>query len=373
MVLSMNVLNNFLFQKAVTFFWGSRTLFLFGSVLVIPFSVAQSATEVLDCKSLWDKASYNKEAYTRGLNPSLILKHLIHQLKTPGVSAKTTHIEELKPLALKHINFIEEGISLRETTPVTSIRNRVLNSMRNELDDKHLKKELTYEWWLFFNWKLAIVSYNNLTKLTANKALIPEILDANAKSESLLLKYNNTLISRYIQGALEDFPSFILLPVTGSSGILTINKAMVDRIHYAGLMHDPAYADGVLIPPDKYFDHDLVHHNVTVSYQASEEEEEFYTQLLEQIQTLKGNKRNMAELEFFLLLHEEGPPPHERQKNPLLDIIVKRFKDINNLGIFLPQNLPRNEKDIKHFLKHTSQVFSQAAEALPKNIIPDWF
>ncbi|MBS0628507.1 MAG: hypothetical protein JSS09_09910 [Verrucomicrobia bacterium] len=177
-------------------------------------------------------------------------KNFCESRKTGKIDPKNTHIPFLANVI--QCNFItlfpEEKIGDYDLETKLDIEN-----FRKEMKERIEKKDITYEWWLYFNLRLSILA-------------TPSLYRSNIKNEHSLdliksgdwKNHENSVASNFFSAY--DNPSYFLFPTTmGNLSIHTMNETCGTNLWLIGLINKPLIADGKVMWPNHFFYHDLNH------------------------------------------------------------------------------------------------------------------
>lgn len=193
-----------------------------------------------------------------------------HPLQQIDFLALGLKIKSTAQNSSEHIAFLEEEIAAQLTFVEEHIaaleQKALLNLFKEEFQQRATNRELSYEWWLIFVYRLSILlTPNNRHDLSAvgNPGVdlfIQQVIKENAwHNHNYFVRLANESKHSMI-GLINRFPDVILIPATaGVVDILEFNKALVHNVLPLGLVSTPITADGEIFQPHRFYRHDLVH------------------------------------------------------------------------------------------------------------------
>ena len=227
-------------------------------------------------------------AYVRGIDKVNEWISVVNQLRKLKVNPYKTHIEYFVGSIEAHIERVREGLD-----PSNVYALRTLERLKRHAERTVQREEVTYYWWLRFNYALSKVS-----DFTMSNADI-------MRGRSILRGVErNNLVNR--------FPAYIVMPtIIGKMGVMAINRANQADIYIGGLISGKGTGHGEeLVSPEWFFDHDISTHAVNAingkSTYRDNDHSERYDLLVEKMGSLTGEKRKHVELAFYILMHERG-------------------------------------------------------------------
>ena len=248
-------------------------------------STADKAEEVLDDVQMAKTTGQTKSSkiigrpvFTKGVDSADRMVSLAQKLRNSQINPKTTHIPEFADDIPKYIEWIEEGI--KKSGKNVEEKLKILDDLKKEAVERINNQQVTYEWWLNWNWRLS--QYEN-----------PE-------------SQNITSVLRALS---ETFPDAVLLPTTSDLGITAMNKSISQRVFPIGLSNKPTVVDGELMAPHTFFIHDISHAQDYLSIKRKHTasiEEDFNINLYQEFQKLDLplEQREMIENIYFQIWHE---------------------------------------------------------------------
>ena len=321
--------------------------------------------------------SKNKEELNRDKIDRLIF--IGKQLRNfPGINPYKTHIADFADYITSHVEFIRQGI-LSSGKDIDS-KIKILDTFKHEAETKRDNKELTYQYWLFWNMRLSILvssippswdwktwegtlSHKNRVKLDSDKL--------------------NTFSRHSVKAFLEQFPRFVILPVIGPLGYKDFNKAFPHGVFPIELQNKDTIQDSELMSPHYSYDHDMNHHSLSIYRRSDVQmgEHPWGKRYLSVTETLPDKIREMAEIAFFIFFHEVGTMIGSKVsrenffENNVNDsrqeLIHHRLRNRkNDLGMILPKDI-QSEKEIEKYFKQAIDVFNRIhLEILESGVTP---
>lgn len=271
----------------------------------------------------------------------MIRKQLIEQ----GANPRTTHIEYFANQVPIHIAHIRKSLKTEFTGGrLRQLRNRLKN-LEKEAYRVILRKKVTHEWWLRFNFRLARIMSGFATNMREN-------IDTSS---------------------LSFFPIMVIIPAIQTKeglGIITFNRAGLEGIYPAGLINQKTkMADGNALSAPDFFIHDIFHfyaggNQLYLEYSAGQRL--FHKRLLDNIERLPQEKRKKAEAVYFSMTHEYGNRNigySDRTPEQMKKDIKKHIGEEDISGFFrLPDDLPERQKKIEDLTDVFMAVYNQTLQ-----------
>ena len=184
--------------------------------------------------------------------------------------------------------------------------------METEAEQAINEKQVTYQWWINFNYKLS-----QLGKTPSGENF----------------RHDNTL-----KKLIHYFPMVILMPTSmGEIGVIAMNRALPKGIYPLGLALDvnenfPTSRNNIA----NFFTHDIQHTDDIVFFVRSRYFNEIYTQFHDKIMEKTKNMRSMrkrkhVEIAYFLFIHEFVPSIYSRP------LILSTKREIASAVRFIPE------------------------------------
>ena len=161
---------------------------------------------------------------------------------------------------------------------------KALETLERQAEEAVQREEVTYKWWLRFNYALSTV-------LSAERGILTD-------------KQQN-----YIDSFLPHFPTNILMPTINELGIIAINRAGPQGILMAGLTHTEKIVHNERMSPAEFFLHDMEHASATITQnnRATDiSQKAFHDRFSREIENVPNKERENIELAHFILTHELG-------------------------------------------------------------------
>ena len=281
--------------------------------------------------------------WTRGLNEVnewIALKEQFIRLKA---NPHITYIDYFADQIPALIEYVKRGIA---SLPYARERQKALEYLEKEANTTIDKQQVTYEWWIKFNYILSKIFSPSYQEILNDK--IPTD-DATILIDSLISL----------------FPGKILIPTTkGGIGIIAFNRTHPLNIHALGLIKKEKTTHSRLISPEGFFLHDIGHANKSDHF-SSPLNQKFHSLFIERIQALSIEKRQNVEIIYFVLTHELNVdfiahPLHITQLDPIIDIYYRDFKD----SIDLPVNYRQVRTQVEQASNDFKEIFSQIIEEI---------
>lgn len=231
-------------------------------------------------------------AWTKGMNKLNEWADLRRQLQDIRANSRETHIQYFADQAHERIAFARESLG-----EMTKQQKKTLAKITREADKAVLNEAVSYEWWLGFNL--------SLSSLLADK-MPHEIFLTNSGflAES---GYSGWIP---LQSLILFFPLRMTLPATeGKIGIITLNRAHSEGLHFIGIAGGAEKADGQVMDPLQFASHDMLHaaRNTTeAAARFSLGHNLKHKKMQELMDGLDGQKRKRAELVYFVSTFENG-------------------------------------------------------------------
>ena len=347
-----------------------------------------------------------REIFVIGVNAMNYLKYIGHKLMENNINPYTTHIENFANNINAHIRFIREGILLQNKE--VKQRLDILLSLEKEALKRMKEKKVTYEWWLFWNYRLSIVAtptrhreHHSLRKIESWTTNLT-FQTVNSLSDNLFTTTNNLpafnignsraptqkpgseineypIISAPLANSIRNFPQIIFLPTTKKMGVIALNRAVVYRLFPLGLIRREEIADGEPVSPDEYYTHDISHSidgfiaERRGPYTARESAGRLYYHYDQKSMgyRLNSREREMIEMIFYLLLHEDLPSNIDPLKKPdnknafftkdIMEQVIlhnkSRLYSKQDLGAILPPEVISDSHLINKYLEQAVNTF----------------
>ena len=320
--------------------------------------------------------------YTQGLDHSAELIALGRKLRENFADPLETHVPEFADFIQKHIYIIKQSLMFQKQQNIQSqnkktdylenrinrinINLKILAELEQKIREKIIHQQVTYAWYLRMNYYLAMLaSYRSFgLKSFENLKLI------------LTEQFH---FGKTYKRDVEDFPRKIFLPTTEALGVMAFNRSYTEGIYFINLAEKNIYADGMIFDPINFFEHDVSHGN-SIFYQLSTNSEiirktaqkwkEIFPKLMNRFEKLPPEKREMAEMVYFMIAHEIGTVnfldnifnaysiTHLQDK--FRDrFVLYRFLDNYDLAPLLPENIRRAEGPIQAYLDNSAYLFMQ--------------
>ena len=324
----------------------------------------KSADSVFEKSDLKEKGY--RAIYTQGLDHALFLIQLGKKLKT---KTPDEHIEDFSISIKEHIDFIRKSLLSKKRKTFKrewNTRLKILKELEQRIDEKIKNKQMTYNRYLKINYKLSL--------LASDKCCYhPVEIQSLDHLEGLFFK----IAFSYYEKALSRFPDKIFLPTINQIGIIGFNRSFGENIHFVGLIGDKTYMDGAEMTPQQFFQHDIEHGNDLLMFYfpsqslavAQYKQSQFYSQFINHLESLPPKKREMAEIIYFMIAHEDllinsstdrlHNKIHGKYLKLEIERRIRRFTVENDLAFFLPKKIKNSRDQISAYLNESVDVFME--------------
>ncbi len=248
-----------------------------------------------------------------------------NELRRRNINYSSSHIPEFSEQIDSHLHFAEEALK-KQISEDKDERTTIFKDFIKEANEKKQNNQVTYKWWVLFNFRLSILltPSDKRTTLRANQRnpFIEILYKENAWiKESELENINESYLSsleeniinlpRTIFESIQLFPNHIIIPTTlGIIGVKSFNSRFLTGINPFGLIRSKVTGDGIEMYPDNFWGHDEVHFvNELIALNditSKEKYLQFQNQLFHYINKLPVEKQIQLEFIYFLLTHEYG-------------------------------------------------------------------
>ena len=219
--------------------------------------------------------------YYRGLNDLTEWVAIKKKLQALKADPYKTHIEYFAKKVEEHIAF-----ATKEMSRFASDEQKTdLALLKAEAKKAILEEKVTYEWWVNFHIRLSTV----LTK----------------KEDNVLITIEKYAFPR-VQKMISGFPEIMLIPTPlGFLGFMTFNRAFIEGVYPVGLISRKQKVDGFHMNPKEFFFHDTDHVAFYIENRNSSKGLYYsHKKMLDIMKTLPLEKRKLAELIYFIVIHE---------------------------------------------------------------------
>ena len=251
---------------------------------------------------------YNND-YIVGLDHARENVQLAEKLRSDSIDPKIDHIKEFSDLIDVHINYIEEGFRTHmhrighrletiEYLDDKDSRLQQLELLKLEAQQRLMSKQVTYNWWFFFNVRLAIVitPWDEYMEAHFNTEELTEELMTHDGIEEFWKKNHSEYFSM-----MDQFPERILIPTIQDLGKIAINNTYGTGVHLIGVSNRFQTVHENSMSPFLFLDHDLEH-----AISRDIDRSRMARRVMWQIANLTGRQREIVEYLFFELSHEYG-------------------------------------------------------------------
>ena len=216
------------------------------------------------------------------------------ELRKGSIDPFKTHIVYFENQIPYFIRYMKQGIErLDSSKSKKQALLEQLSDMEKSAKTAVKNKQVTYSWWLDF------VFY--LTRILSNKR---ERLDSEIPYTHYAYHHHGI---KMIQELISKFPDKIFIPMITSDnrilGVMPINKALAQNVHFLQVFNKPMNADGVMEYPHEFFQHDINHARLA---QPANHYWKNLKHLMDQADFLTVDQRKKAEFFYFLVGFETG-------------------------------------------------------------------
>lgn len=258
------------------------------------------------------------------LNPKITTAEefltLSDQIRSRSPSS-TEHLEELAPMVENHILFAENAL-VKQSSKIKAVpsylqrskasaqhqkQQKLLANFKREAEQRVSNKNVSYEWWICFNFRISILLTPEENRSTV-RAGRPNSNLSQIYSHDLWHSHNSLIASHDIKNYLKinSFPENILYPtIQGDLSLEELNLTATTNTFLIGMAEDQIVADGENMWPEQFFHHDLVHFSNFLHNENSMEKatklHEIYTTHLDK---LNEQERQSVVFWYFMVSHE---------------------------------------------------------------------
>ena len=318
-----------------------------------------------------EKQGYSSK-YTAGLDNikiNLQIAHLIHRRfndpNNPVDDPEKVHIPEFARLIDSHIDFIEQGIRLQDSSD-RDTRLLQLAQLKVEAQFVREAKQVIYRWWLNFNARLAILATPQQNRY--NDDLFGYYFESKwLKSEKQNTKYNiksgimEDGLNSYLELEYNQFPKKIIIPtIQGDFGIISSNRTYGTGVHLIGLINNSIQVHQTFLSPIGFLRHDLSHADGLMDKNPI-----FTNFFIHKLMNLPKPQRERVELILYELTHEYNHQLSEMIKLEMIEIqrqvhtnfhYNNNYKNKNEFLPFMPPGHHTSD-DIDMFLQQAQSDF----------------
>ena len=240
-----------------------------------------------------------------------------------------------------------------------------LEELKKEAQDRVSKNQVTYDWWLRYNVRLAkwaSPTDRDYTSYWWRKDL---------SYEDLLEKYprERTALQYMFPISHNSFPGLILMPTRDDLGIMALNEASQNGIVPIGVMNrNSLWVDGGKnFSPSDYIVHDLNH--ASNGYGGTGDF--FYTHIKKKMEKMNTEDRQKVETVYFYITHERSEIRLDSSniqsfKNDSLEgNLIARLGDNHDLGGLVS----KDAFTVQRYVNEAVDLFFQVAESAFKQEI----
>lgn len=265
---------------------------------------------------------------TMGMDEAHKLNFIGNKLRSLEIDPKKTHIPFFEDQADEHFEFIKKGLSKKDELYEEKIT--ALNKLYDDIQKQIKKKELSYEYWLKWNYDLL---YSVSSKRERDRPRHVLDLDRFPPSEGLFL------------------------PTTGEWGPMALNTVFSNNMFPLGLVNKPTIADGSLYSPVGFFTHDITHSYYSfegnIANNATEKGSMKAMYKTIEDMNLSIREREMAELAYFMHFHEKYGVSEQ----------IERYLNSGDFGSLLPSHVDTsNLKAIDSYTNEAEELFDKILE-----------
>ena len=285
-------------------------------------------------KQGWSKAFYS------GVDAVNYITELGRYLRSQAIDPKETHIENFIPLIDAHIEYIRQGIKKHQKGKSRIKNLYLLRKFKKEAQLKIKRKQVTYDWWLIFNFRLAVLASKSSHKLLPKMVLESyEHFKHHANMFlTILFSYAPELakeIERFIS-LVDSFPENIILPVLSPLGFIALNKATTgEYIIPIELSRKQKQADGLKWEPDQFFLHDSNHIIEGYGKPLLPSTPDFHTKLMSYVNNNLSLQAAKQVMTIYMILTHEIPKQDTPTKKEITDPEALFTKIHSNLELLI--------------------------------------
>lgn len=284
--------------------------------------------------------------------------------------------------ATDHIPFLadEANAMLQFITPYlkTNKQLAIRSMFQAELQQRNMKQQLSYEWWLIFAYRISILVTKESERVDtciAGKHIIKEDLWlAHDNLYKLLMSYpdhgnpgslhkDTPAFAAFLKKIIGKFPHMVLAPTTiGHVPIETFNHLIAHNALPLGVTAFPIDADGITYNPDQFITHDIDHAAAWMLFEESfQESSQLLCRYIVNTITNENNAKLKSQLGFMLFLIT-----HERQTL----CFANRKDGIQKSAAFLPAyDISMHQSAIKPFIdENKSNINAQISEYVKESV-----
>lgn len=324
---------------------------------------AENRLNFIPIENTYKRENLKRQGYRNifidGVDTAYWIRDFVSKLRKASVNPYKTHIENFVELIGKHIHFVKRGI-LHQGVDLEE-RLEFLNDLELEAVRRVKDQKVTYQWWLYWNHRLAIAA----TPLQKRQ---PSSNDLGWKTEESWLKmlestftlnsYTWVVIAN-LQYVINQFPEKILFPVLGRLGVKAFNILVDSHIWPQGLNDEMVLVDGFTMQPDLYSTNDIEHSSSSWGGGL-----QVYDSLMSFSADLPAAEQEKIDMVYFVSALERSKAADifndDKNFTSLLHIHENRFLQKNNLGWFIPLNIDLKRKnDVHQYLASATEAFNR--------------
>ena len=299
--------------------------------------------------------------YTQELDHAIHLIHLGKKLRAKNVHPQRTHVKDFEKFTKEHIEFIKNSLLSQDQKLDTQLQ--ILEQLEQKVNRQIKNRKVTYAWYLKVNYYLSSLASGNY-------------FEFQSLDDLEILFFENS--SYFYELALSQFPDKIFLPTIKRIGIMGFNRSFTEGINFIGLIGEKTYADGRELTPEKFFQHDIEHGNSISNFVFSKNNlmnqwKKIYPQFMNRLKNLPPEKREMAEMIYFMIAHEDllinslngavyNTINAKHLKSEIKERRIKRFLAKDDLAFFLPEEIKGSKEKIIDYLNQSVGVFMEAVK-----------
>ena len=253
------------------------------------------------------------------------------KLQTENIDPRKTHIGELPQLHWEYVNKVAQVVAVNPIRTYEYFLTE-FNSFRRELEQVIHSSGATYEWAIYFGFRLS---------LFVDNLLEGRIVDRRKKRRS----HQKDAI-RLTQKIMQVFPSKVFIPVPYNIGIIFLNRTFPSNKHPMQLSEQRVWSEHGHMKPYPLYAHDG-HHGLSKEVYFLDSafniyyDQNFHRFFVESIENLAIRDRKMAEWTYYSKQHETKDFFWYRRAKP---------RNING------NQIERHIEDVRPFLSNTTEV-----------------
>ncbi|MGZ3826818.1 MAG: hypothetical protein ACXVCR_17835 [Bdellovibrio sp.] len=311
-------------------------------------------------------------------------------LRARKINPRKTHIPEFSDQVNKHIDFARKSIGVQKDRDVKK-RLSILDQFDAEASKRVKDKNVTYEWWHDFNYRLSILMTPKLGRTVVSGSSQDKFAAALLKKDrwkthesfrAAAAELKKGKPSAFNEFAVADaYPKHIVIPtIDGIHGIAALNSTFGTDVSIIGMIGKRIRADGREMYPDHFFRHDHVHvknekfldKRQDLSRKIKVKLRQNYLNYRDNV-PLSGDRRNAFEFAYFFATHElmgtEDIIRYGGNYDTMLDDeVIKYVRNPDWYASIVPPWASESDAAAKKFLQMSLQELKKFSESYYKDI-----